>query len=360
MKRCDGADVLRLVRLRSQMLAGALGDSPESVVGRLLAVQAQNERGFRLAIRSRSAGLLARDVDRSLNERRLLVTWLNRGTLHLVRSEDYWWLHALTAPRIVSGVDRRLSQDGVTASQAERGIQTVVASLEAEGPLSRQEIRARLDAEGVPTQGQALIHLLAATSLRGLIVRGPVVDGRHAFVLVSDWLGSSPGPVGRHEALGRLADRYLEGHEPASPADLAKWAGITLGDARIGFDQSGEELRPVEGGSVRRTSDVDILPSAPTRLLGAFDPLLHGWASRETFVGDHRGVVTQNGIFHPVCLVEGRVVATWRLVSGAVEIHPLEDVAQCAVAELSDDARDVHRFIGDGGSAPVVIAGGAT
>jgi hypothetical protein len=354
----DGAADLGRMRLRSQMLAGAPGDSVESVVRRLLAVQAQNEQGFRLAIRSRSAGLLARDVDRSLNERRLLVTWLNRGTLHLVRAEDYWWMHALTAPRTVASVDRRLRQEGVTASLAERGMHTVVASLESEGPLSRQQIRARLDAEGVPTGGQALIHLLAATSLRGLIVRGPVVDGRHAFVPVADWLGAPPAPVGRHEALGRLVLRYLEGHEPASPHDLAKWAGITLGDARTGFDQLTEGLRPVEGGSVRRTTDRGNVPPVPTRLLGAFDPLLHGWASRATFVGDHRGVVTQNGIFHPVGLVEGRVVATWRLISGTVEIHPLEEVGNGAVAELVADADDVHRYLGAGGSPTVVITTG--
>ena len=44
-------------------------------------------------------GLAAADVDRALSEERsLLITWLNRGTLHLVRSEDYPLLHALTTP----------------------------------------------------------------------------------------------------------------------------------------------------------------------------------------------------------------------------------------------------------------------
>ena len=82
----------------------------------------------------------------------------------------------------------------------------------------------RLDAEGVPTSGQAMIHLLIATSLRGLIVRGPVVDGIHAYAPVSTWLGDE-APMDHAEALGKLALRYLEGHEPASAEDLAKWAG---------------------------------------------------------------------------------------------------------------------------------------
>ena len=61
-------------------------------------MQGQDPRGARLAVRARTTGLTAADVDRALTDRSLLITWLNRGTLHLVRSEDYPWLLALTAP----------------------------------------------------------------------------------------------------------------------------------------------------------------------------------------------------------------------------------------------------------------------
>ncbi len=46
-------------------------------------------------------------------ERSLLVTWLNRGTLHLICSEDYWWLHSLTALRSATASTRRLAQEAV-------------------------------------------------------------------------------------------------------------------------------------------------------------------------------------------------------------------------------------------------------
>jgi hypothetical protein len=86
-------------RLTAQLLAGPPAGDPVEVVRRLLAVQGQDPRGARLAIRARSAGLRAADVDRALSDdRSLLITWLNRGTLHLVTSEDYPWLHALTTP----------------------------------------------------------------------------------------------------------------------------------------------------------------------------------------------------------------------------------------------------------------------
>ena len=83
------------VRLRRQFLLPPGAATVEEVVDRLLAIQAQDARGFRLAVRARAAGLSCDDVDTALSVRRsLVVSWLFRGTLHLVRSTDYWWLPA--------------------------------------------------------------------------------------------------------------------------------------------------------------------------------------------------------------------------------------------------------------------------
>ena len=90
-------------RCAAQLLGGDPAASAEEVAGRLLAIQAQDPRGARLAVRARSAGLSASDVDAALARRSLIVTWLNRGTLHLVRAEDYWWLHPLTTPQLRTG-----------------------------------------------------------------------------------------------------------------------------------------------------------------------------------------------------------------------------------------------------------------
>ena len=81
------------------------------------------------------------------------------------------------------------------------------------------------------------------------------------------------------------------------------------------------------------------------RLLGPFDPLLHGWASRDSFVGSHGGVVTSNGIFRPVALVDGRVVATWGIPDGVVTITPLEPIPAKPRAALAADASDVLRYL---------------
>ncbi len=333
-------------RLTAQRLSGPKSSSCTDVVTRVLAVQAQDPRGARLAVRSRSTRVSAADVDDALTQRRLLVSWLNRGTLHLVTPDDYWWLHPLTTPQLATGNARRLEQEGVSPAQAERGADLVVAAVTSQGPQTRSQLRDLLDEAGVPTKGQALVHVLVKATLRGDIVRGPMVDGEQGFVAVQDWLGAPPAPLHRDEALARLARRYLAGHGPADAHDLAKWAGIPLGQARRGLEAIADDVVAVDEGLVDLADRDRVRDLPPPRLLGSFDPLLHGWVSREPFVGKHRHVVTTNGVFRPVALVDGRVVATWGLAEGTVLVRTLEPVDATVSAALRKDAAAVLRFLG--------------
>jgi Winged helix DNA-binding domain len=332
-------------RFVAQGLAGPPVRDAAGVAGRLLAVQGQDPRGARLAIRARSEGLSAGDVDRALSEERsLVITWLNRGTLHLVRSEDYPWLQMLTTPPLLTSCSRRLRQEGVTPEQGEKAVKTIERSLATDGPLTRHQLRERLDSAGIPTAGQALIHLLFLAAVRGVAVRGPMIGKDHAYVLVHDWLGPQP-PCDRDAALGELARRYLVGHAPANDRDLARWAGLPLRDARAGLAAVASELVERDDGLLHLAKRPPVAEVPGPRLLGAFDPLLLGWTSRELILGPHTHLVTLNGIFRPFAMVKGRAVGTWRLNRGKVTIEPLGKVSKAATAALAADAADVERFI---------------
>jgi hypothetical protein len=333
-------------RLTAQGLAGEPLRSPVAVAERLLALQGQDPRGARLAVRARTEGVTAADVDRALSEERsLLITWLNRGTLHLVRSEDYPWLHALTTPPLMTSSTRRLRQEGVSPEAAERGVETIERALADEGPLTRLQLREWLDRAAVPTQGQALIHLLFLATLRGIAIRGPMAGKEHAYVLVRDWLGEQK-PVDREQALAELARRYLAGHAPADDRDLARWAGLPLRDARFGLEAIASDLVERDDGLVELAKTPPPAPIPPPRLLGAFDPLLLGWTSREEVVGPHKVLVTTNGVFRPFALVDGRAVATWRLANGKVTIEHLGKVKKKDAAALESDAASVLEYLG--------------
>lgn len=332
-------------RFVAQGLAGPPMGDATAVAERLLAVQGQDPRGARLAVRARTAGLTAADVDRALSEERsLLITWLNRGTLHLVRSEDYPWLQALTTPPLHTSCARRLRQEGVPAEQGERAVKTIERALAKEGPLTRRQLRERLDSAGVPTGGQALIHLLFLAAVRGVVVRGPMLGKDHAYVLVRDWLGRQT-KVDRGEALAELARRYLIGHAPASDRDLARWAGLPLRDARAGLVAIASELVEREDGLVHLAARPPVAEVPEPRLLGAFDPVLLGWTSREPILGPHMQLVTTNGIFRPFAMVDGRAVARWKLNRDKVSIEPLGRIAKKAASALEADAADVERFM---------------
>jgi hypothetical protein len=333
-------------RFAAQLLTGPPAASAVDVVTRLLAVQGQDPRGARLAIRARSAGLAAADVDRELTaERSLLITWLNRGTLHLVTAQDYWWLQRLTTPQLATGNAKRLEQEGVSPVQADRGVEVIEAAIAANGPMTRAQLREVVQAADVPVAGQALVHLLFLSAIRGLTARGPVIGGDQAFVLVRDWLGDPPKVTDRDTALSELARRFLAGHGPADDRDLARWAGITLGDARRGLRAVGAELEELPGGLVDLAGRAAPFGRRRPRLLGVVDPLLHGWVDREPVLGGNQSIVTSNGIFRPFALVGGRAVATWTMPRGRVRIEPFGRISPQALADLDREARDVERFV---------------
>ena len=340
-------------RCAAQLLSWPSAIEPVAIVRHLLAVQGQDPRGFRLAVRARSSGLSAADVDHALTQQRsLVVAWLNRGTLHLVTADDYWLLHPLTTPQLLPASVRRLAMEGVTPDLGDKAAAVIDSALTADGPLTRSELAQRLTSAGIPVEGQRLVHLLYRAAVAGLIVRGPMLGREHAFVSVRDWVGAPPERFDQDTALAELARRYLVGHGPASEKDLARWAGMPLGQARRGLSAISAELRDRADGLAELrprhgSGDGDRPADLPApRLLGPFDPLLHGWIDRSPVLGSHQGIVTTNGVFRPFALVAGRAAGTWCYAGGKVTLTPFGPLPDRVAAALEADAADVARFLG--------------
>jgi Winged helix DNA-binding domain len=312
----QGAADLRHARAAAQLLAESAKRAPAEVVRHLLAVQAQDFPSVPLALRARSTGLDRADVFAALDSGELVISWLNRGTLHLVCRDDYPWLHALTAPTIRTANDRRLAQEGVT--NPARGIRAIAKALE-DGPLLRKDIGERIAAKGA-----ALTHLLLAASLDGLIVRGPIRGKEQTFVLTHDHLGALP-KVDREKALDGLARRYLTSHAPATPADLAYWSGLPLRDVRV---------PRMEGVTDLHTGDI------PPKLLPPFDPYIMGWKQRSFAIPEAmtKRVMPGGGMFRAVVLVDGLAVGTWSRGGRRVQLDAPADGLDAEIA-------DVERFL---------------
>jgi winged helix DNA-binding protein len=333
----------RRQRAAVQLLHRPPGLGAVDVVRSLLAVQAQDLRAAKLALRARGELFTAADVDAALTDDRSLVRgWLGRGTLHLVAREDYWWLHALTAPRAVAANARRLRQEGVSEEDSERAVSIVQRALADEGPLGRPELAERIAAEGIRTAGQATPHLLLLATLRAVAVLGPVRHGAQDFTLARDWVGD-PAEHDREAALAELARRYLAGHGPASAEDLATWIGMSLRDARAGIASIAGDLVEVGDDMFDLATHEPAPEPVPPRLLPAFDPYILGWRDRDFAVPPElaRQVHPGGGIVRPTAVVDGIVVGTWSRRHG---LEPFDAIAEPAARALEDEAADILRF----------------
>jgi len=339
---------LRHRRAAAQLLDGGGETTPAGAVRHLLAVQAQDLRAARLALRARGAAGAASDVDAALSEdRSLVVAWLMRGTLHLVASEDHRWLHALTGEQSAATIRRRLGQLGVGERDAERAVGVIERALAEEGPLPRRALAERLGAAGLPSEGQAVPHLLGLAAGRGLVVLGPVAGREHAFVLARDWLGPADRPPERDGALAELARRYLRGHGPATATDLATWSGLGLRDARAGLAAIERELA-VDGDLVDLARRSEPPARVPPRLLGAFDPYLLGWEDRSFAVdpAHARRVHPGGGMVRATATAAGRAVGSWTMPGGRVVLEPFGALGRTVEDALRREARSVERFAG--------------
>jgi hypothetical protein len=341
----DASTATRRQRAAVQLLHRPPGLRAVDVVRSLLAVQAQDLRAARLALRARGELFTAADVDAALTDDRSLVRgWLGRGTLHLVAREDYWWLLALTARARYSNNARRLRQEGVSEDDAERALGIIEGALADEGPLPRAALAERVAAEGIRTEGQATPHLLLFATLRAVTVLGPVRHGSQDVALARDWLGA-PEPLDRDTALAELARRYLAGHAPASAADLAHWIGLPIRDARAGLKSIAGELVELGDGLVDLAGSDPAPEPVPARMLGAFDPYMLGWKDRDFAVPPElsRQVHPGGGIVRPTAIVDGLVVGTWSRRDG---LNPFDPIAPAVVRELKAEAADILRFEG--------------
>jgi hypothetical protein len=357
----DEADRLRLLRMRAQRLLGRRPRDVGEVVRGVGGLQAQDTPASRLAVRVRGAGLDEAAVRRACNRDRSVVrTWVMRGTLHMVAAEDAGWLVGLLGPVFAVGNRRRRLQLGLDDRLCERALEVLPAVL-AGGSLSRAELVRGLAAKGVriDPSGQAPAHLVGLAAMRGLICRGPDLGGDEAsYVLLEDWVGAGRALEG-DDALAELARRYLGGHGPAAPEDLAAWSGLALGRARRAFELAAGDLREVGLDGRRLWAPAGATTTRPpasapvVRLLGRFDDYLLGWRDRDLILDPAfaRRIQAGGGWIHPAVVVDGRVVGTWRARRAGdrldITVEPFGDgLPRGSGPGLEEEAGDIGRFLG--------------
>jgi hypothetical protein len=356
-------DQVRMLRLRAQRLSSGYRETAPDTAGlvkELGGIQAQDARAASLAVWARSAGLVAADVERArVQERAIIRTWGQRGTLHFLATEDLGWLLPLFGPVFIAANQRRRTELGLDEDTCARGIRIIREVLASQGPLSRDELVEQLAVHGIRLEGQARPHLLARAALEGVICMGPDRGAEPTYVLLSDWVTIGRA-LSQEAALVELAHRYLGAYGPATPEDMAAWSGMAISRIRTAWQHLADRLMEVEvGGSTAwmlkgRAGwlDESSIADPVVCLLPAFDTYLLGYQKRDLAVpAQHaKRINAGGGMLHPTLLVDGRAVGTWKGQRKKnqmdVIVEPFDQLAPEVHPALEAEVVDLARFLG--------------
>lgn len=343
-------------RLRTQRVSATTFTRPEQVVAWLGATQAQDYLGALWAIGLRTTDAHERDVERALDERRIVRSWPMRGTLHFLAAADARWMIELLAPRAAASAAKRLRDLGIDDPVLSRARRALVEELEGGRQLTRPAAYRVLDRARIPAEGQRGLHVLWRLAHEGLVCFGPRQGKQQTFVLLEEWLPAARR-LPRDEALAELARRYFTGHGPATEQDFAWWSGMTLTDARRAIDLAGKAVeqeliagqRYWFGPSSARAESAPL--DSRAHVLPAFDELLVGYADRSAAIDPaHASRVGAFEILGPVVILEGRLVATWkrRLAGGKVHtsVAPLAALSKGKMAAVASAFGRYAGFLG--------------
>ncbi|MFW5943335.1 MAG: winged helix DNA-binding domain-containing protein [Chloroflexota bacterium] len=357
---------VRWARLQAQRLQpGTETQDVTRLVHHLCGIQAQDRPAAEKAPQPRTRGVTVDHLRAALEEERSLIrTWLMRGTLHMVTTEDAAWLLPLLGPRFVRKGSRRRRQLGLDEAVWERAVPAIRNILGGHGPLTRPALAQHLANRDIPTEGQAIAHLVARAALEGLICFGPdTADGEHTYVLLQEWVDidlAPPGEVDDAQAHAELVRRYVQAYGPVGPRDFASWSGLGLRETRAAFERVSDELLAIEAGDeplyllpAQRAWLAAPPPDGPVvRLLPAFDPYLLGYRDRDLIVAPAfaRRVHPGGGMIRATVLLDGKAAATWRWQregeGRTLVAHPFQTLEPPAIDALERAAVALGRYMG--------------
>jgi hypothetical protein len=342
-------------RLRRQGLARPIHRKAEDVVAWFGAMQAQEYEPATWGIGLRMQGDPEyADVERAVDDGRVVRTHVMRPTWHFVARDDIRWLLQLTAPRVhqaMSSYRRKLELD---ARVLLRCCTIFERALDGQRFLLRAELAKRLARAKLPMTGVRLAMAVMYAELEGVICSGPRRGKKFTYGNLAE-RAPEAGHLDRDEGLGELCTRYLQSHGPATVRDFSWWSGLTIADGKRAMgivrarrrDEGGLEywsLPDRPSGSVR---------ASVALLLPIYDEYLVAYRDRAV-VPHLQAQITKipgwNVTFQHAVVINGQVAGTWRTPrladSLAIEATLVQGLSARARQAVNEAAKRYGRFRG--------------
>jgi hypothetical protein len=163
-------------------------------------------------------------------------------------------------------------------------------------------------------------HLFLHAELDGIMCSGATIGAIRTYALLDQRVPRS-SPLSREASLAKLARIYFLSHGPATVQDFTWWSGLSTTDARCALEMVRSDfVSEIIGANTYWLPNSLSLRKAKkttTCLLPAFDEFLISYKDRSAAVDPkhHTKAISDNGIFRPVIMINGRVSALWKRTS---------------------------------------------
>ncbi|HLI92421.1 MAG TPA: winged helix DNA-binding domain-containing protein [Puia sp.] len=323
MAKLSGRETAFL-RMSNQLICGSRFDDAGEMVRRMACVQAQDYSMAKWALGCRLASATDCSVEAAFQESSFLRTHVLRPTWHFVHPADIRWMLALSAPKIKALSAPYLRKLGIDQAVLRKSRKLIVRSLVETPRLTREELTAVLIRGKVAVNDGRISFLLMDAELDAIICSAGRERKKFAYQLLDNVVAAGALP-GREQSIAELARRYFTSRGPATLADFAWWAGLTVAEARVGVELNEKSLEQAEAnGKVylfaaemeeRQTGERSKILAEGTFLLPAFDEYTVGYKDR-SLVLDPRFAAQCNSGLSPVVVHKGQIIGTWSRAPG--------------------------------------------
>jgi hypothetical protein len=300
------------------------------VVGWLGCVQAQDFGPSKWSIAQRMLrSTTDADIERAFDDGRILRTHVLRPTWHFVTPADIRWIVGLTGPRIQALSAYMYRTTGLDEALRARSNAIIAKALEGGRHLTRAELRERIDAAGIPTDGFRMGYLMMHAEVTLLVCSGALRGKVQTYALLEERVPVVPSMT-RDEALAELVRRYFTSHGPATVKDFRAWCSLSAADARRGLDLVGNELERTTlgeltlwSGASERSVPVSVDPSPTVLLLQGYDESIMGYTETKAFIdlGGQAGYSpTDRAIYVGVLTLDGQFAGNWKRTISEAEV----------------------------------------
>jgi hypothetical protein len=358
---------LRRSTLRRQFppVQGSGPDAVLRLLDQLGPLQSQVPRAPFVSLAARLPGTDYATVCGLFESHQLLKASNLRGTVHTGTRRGFGWLDAVATLSRAGDLRRALRLRTVTAAQVDLEVRRFCASGWRPRADLVRHLRGWLAEHESGDSAAALTGTFSESVVwgnSGLVrrPRGTAWETRtDAWHHTAATLVDGVERTSTAEALVALVRGHLTAHGPATRADLSFFLGVGLTPVDAAVTELGDALVRLQGPD--RETYLDLAEPPPEgsgepglRLLAEFDALLLGFCGRHrTRFVDDVGLgqiwAKANGLFKPVVLDGGRLVATWRTRTErgrtVLEVTPLTGAPTPADDAVAGPAADLARAL---------------